>query len=296
MSTETSPPIGVAAALASATPTRTALSTFSLIGRVALVTGGQRGIGLEIALALVEAGAIVYCLDLPKTPDENWFKVQQYASQLPSLGTAGSQGRSLNGRLEYISADVTNQTMMWAKAEDIVNAEGRLDICVANAGVLRGAECLDYPADEFQQLIDVNVNGVLYTAQAAGRQMEKLSLPGSIIMIGSMSGSITNQAMHWTAYNTSKAAVIQMARSMACELGPKKIRVNSISPGYIYTDMTKAFLDSKPHLTAQWCSQNPLGRLGMPHELRGVALWLAGDGSTFCTGSNIIVDGGHRAW
>ncbi|KAF8809127.1 NAD(P)-binding protein [Phlegmacium glaucopus] len=296
MPTASSPlPIGVAAVLASAMPTRTAFSTFALVGRIALVTGGQRGIGLEIALALAEAGAVVYCLDLPKTPDEDWFKVQRYVSELPSLGTS-SRGKSLNGRLEYISADVANQSVMWAQAEDIANAEGRLDICVANAGILRGAECLDYPADEFQQIIDVNVNGVLYTAQAAGRQMERLGLPGSIIMIGSMSGSITNQGMHWTAYNTSKAAVLQMARSMACELGPKKIRVNSISPGYIYTDMTKAFLVEKPHLTAQWCSQNPLGRLGMPHELRGVALWLAGDGSTFCTGSDIIVDGGHRAW
>lgn len=152
MSTEiSSPPVGVAAALASATPTRTTLSTFSLVGRVALVTGGQRGIGLEIALAFVEAGAVVYCLDLPKTPDENWFKVQKYAAQLPSLGTS-SQGKSLNGRLEYISADVTDQTMMWAKAEDIVKSEGRLDICVANAGILRDAECLDYPADGFQHV------------------------------------------------------------------------------------------------------------------------------------------------
>ena len=144
----TSSPIGVAAALASATPTRSTLNAFSLVDRVALVTGGQRGIGLEIALALVEAGAVVYCLDLPKTPDENWFKVQKYAAELPSLGTTGN----LNSRLEYISADVTNQAMMWAKAEEIANVEGRLDICVANAGILRGAECLDYPADEFQQV------------------------------------------------------------------------------------------------------------------------------------------------
>ena len=154
MTMETSsstPPIGVAAALASATPSRNALNTFSLVGRVALVTGGQRGIGLEIALGLVEAGAIVYCLDLPKTPDENWFKVQKYVADLPTLGTS-AKGKSLNGRLEYISADVTNQTVMWAKAEDIANAEGRLDICFANAGVLKGAECLDYPADEFQKV------------------------------------------------------------------------------------------------------------------------------------------------
>ena len=151
MSEISSPPIGVAAALASATPTRTAFIAFSLVGRVALVTGGHRGIGLEIALALVEAGAIVYCLDLPKTPDENWLKVQTYAAQLPSIGNS-SPGKSLNGRLEYISADVTNQAMMWAKAEDIAKSEGRLDICVANAGILRSAECLDYPADEFQQV------------------------------------------------------------------------------------------------------------------------------------------------
>ena len=161
MSTEiSSPPIGVAAALASATPTRTTLSTFSLVGRVALVTGGQRGIGLEIALAFVEAGAIVYCLDLPKTPDENWFKVQKYAAQLPSLGTS-SQGKSLNGRLEYISADVTDQTMMWAKAEEIAKSEGRLDICVANAGILRAAECLDYPADGFQHVCFIQVSSVI---------------------------------------------------------------------------------------------------------------------------------------
>lgn len=151
-----SSPIGVAAALASATPTRTALGTLSLVGRVALVTGGHRGIGLEIALALVEAGAIVYCLDLSETPDENWLKVQSYAAQLPSLG-ASPQGQSLNGRLEYVSADVTNQAMMWAKAEDIAKSEGRLDICVANAGILRSAECLDYPADGFQEVPFIQV-------------------------------------------------------------------------------------------------------------------------------------------
>jgi len=142
----------------------------------------------------------------------------------------------------------------------------------------------------------VNVNGVLYTAQAAGRQMVRLGIPGSIILIASMSGSIANQGQHWVAYNTSKSAVVQMARSMAVELGPNRIRVNSISPGYILTKMTEAFLKPQPELHAKWASHNPLGRLGNPDELRGVTLWLAGDTSTFCTGSDIIVDGGHRAW
>ncbi|KAG6908935.1 hypothetical protein DXG01_002714 [Tephrocybe rancida] len=227
--TNTTPVQGVAAALASAAPARTALSQFSLINYVGLVTGGQRGIGLEIALALVEAGAIIYCLDLPSQPDEGWLKVQAYAAELPAL-----KG-DYRGRLEYVSGDVTDQAGIWKIAEEIAKKEGRLDICVANAGILHGAECLEYPAEDFKKLIDVNVNGVLFTAQAAGRQMERLKIKGSIILIASMSGSIANQNQHWVAYNTSKSAVLQMARSMACELGVKGIRVNSVSPGYIYT-------------------------------------------------------------
>jgi NAD(P)-dependent dehydrogenase (short-subunit alcohol dehydrogenase family) len=271
------PHIGVAAALTNTPPTRTALSNFLLIDRVALITGAQRGIGLELSLSLAEAGAIVYCLDLPSPPDPGWAKVRDYVAKLPDIAP-GVKGK---GRLEYVSGDVTNQQQMWNIAEDIVKKEGRLDVCIANAGILRGAECLDYPAEEFRkastsfpllhfgpllytlwtfahphfiligvpppylspmtntpsphQLMDVNVNGVLFTAQAAGRQMEKLGTPGSIILIASMSGSITNYGQHWVAYNTSKSAVKQMARSMACELGPKRIRVNTISPGYIYT-------------------------------------------------------------
>jgi NAD(P)-dependent dehydrogenase (short-subunit alcohol dehydrogenase family) len=198
----TSKDVGVAAALASATPIRTALSQFSLFDRVALVTGGHRGIGLETALALAEAGAVVYCLDLPVKPDRDWLKVQSYASYLPAV-----DGK--RGRLEYVSGNVTDQPAMWSTVEDIVKKEGRIDVCVANAGILRGAECLDYPADEFRkvraiymhyphcssasQLIDINVNGVLFTAQAAGRQMKRLGIKGSIIMTASMSGSIANQ-------------------------------------------------------------------------------------------------------
>ncbi|KAJ3497725.1 hypothetical protein NLJ89_g10311 [Agrocybe chaxingu] len=187
--------------------------------------------------------------------------------------------------MEYMSCDVTDQKAMWKVAEQIAEKEGRMDICIANAGVLRGAECLEWDGEDFKKLLDVNINGAFFTAQAAGRQMEKRNIRGSIIMTASMSGTITNPNMHWTAYNTSKAAVLGMMRSMACELGPKGIRVNALSPGYIYTSMTKAFLQGKPELERMWCAQNPLGRLGNPDELRGAALWLASDASMFCTGS-----------
>ncbi|KAF8879064.1 sorbose reductase sou1 [Infundibulicybe gibba] len=262
-------PIGVAAALASGPPVRTALTQFSLSGRVALVTGGHRGIGLEMALALTEAGAIVYCLDLPSIPEPDWLTVQAYAEKLPLT-------------------DVTNQEAMWQIVRDIVEKEGRIDVCMANAGIFQGEECLEYPADQFKKLIDVNVNGVLYTAQAAGREMVCLRIPGSIILTASMSGSITNKDIHCVAYNTSKSAVIQMARSLACELGVKGIRVNSISPGHILTPMMYAYLDANPHMADSLSKQNPLGRLARPDELRGVVLWLAGDASTFCTGSEYV--------
>jgi len=287
------PLVGVAAALASSHPTRTAISQFLLIDHVAMVTGAQRGLGLEMALALAEAGAVVYCLDLPPEPNDNWIAVQKYVAALTSLDPSNANKK---GRLEYMSANVTDQSEMWSRAEEIVKKEGRLDVCCANAGIFGIADCLECSANDFEKIIGVNLNGVYYTAQAAGRQMARLGIKGSIILTASMSGSITNQNIPCAAYNASKSGVLQLARSMACELGSKGIRVNSISPGYMLTEMTKQSLDPKPHLRAEWSSQNPLGRLGEPHELRGVVLWLASSASTFCTGSDIIVDGGHRAW
>ncbi|EAU89185.2 sorbose reductase SOU1 [Coprinopsis cinerea okayama7 len=275
----TSPRPGVSSVASSQTqqaPRRSVFQTLSLTNQVAVITGGARGIGLEIAQAFAEAGAVAYCLDLPEKPNEEFVKVSQWVESLPDLPaelilSSEKDGRK-KGRLVYARADVTDQMEMWRKLEKIYEVEGRVDI------------------------IKVNVDGAFYTAQAAARQMKKHDRGGSIIFTASMSGSISNQGQPWSAYTTSKAAVVQMARSMACELGKDKIRVNSVSPGYIYTEMTKQFLLKNPETQARWSSQNPLGRIGFPDELRSVYLWLAGNGSSFCTGSDILVDGGHRAW
>ncbi|OCB88223.1 NAD-binding protein [Sanghuangporus baumii] len=120
--------------------------------------------------------------------------------------------------------------------------------------------------------------------------------PGSIILIASMAASVAFAKEHWSAYGTSKSAVKQMGRYLACELGPNQIRVNTISPGYIYTNMTRLYLDDYPHLIKEWGAQNPLGRIGRPDDLRGVVAWLASDASSFCTGSDILITGGHHAW
>ncbi|EJD06298.1 NAD-binding protein [Fomitiporia mediterranea MF3/22] len=287
-------PIGVEAALRAASdptfkPTPTLLQKeFSLAQRVAVVTGGHQGLGLEVAEALAEAGAVVYCLDILPGPKEGsaFRATQTYVSR---LGVEGA-------RLEYAQVDVTDQKAVWNVVESIAVKEGRLDVCVAAAGILREQACLEYTAEEFEKMMKVNVNGAFYTAQAAGRQMDRLKIKGSIVLVASMSGSIANRGQKWVAYNTSKSAVLQMARSMACELGPKGIRVNTLSPGYIYTAMTHDVLHSQTDKLTEWSTQNPLGRLGRPDELRGVVAWLASDASTFCTGSDILVSGGQHAW
>lgn len=240
-----------------------------------------------MALTLCEAGArAIYCFDLPTTPSEEWEKTREFVERMGN-----------GSRLEYVSVDVRNQKEVWAKGRDIGDKEKRMDVCVAAAGVLKThTDCLEYPAEQFEEVMDVNTNGVLYTAQAAGRQMVRFGNRGSIILIASMSGSITNRDHAWVSYNTSKSAVLQMARSMACELGKKDIRVNSLSPGHIYTSMTAAYLDKQPHLLDKWSDLNPMGRIGRTDEIRGVIAWLASDASSFCTGSDIIVSGGHHSW
>ncbi|KAG2056783.1 NAD(P)-binding protein [Suillus hirtellus] len=270
--------LGVEAALEAAadpsiTPKPKIFDEFALTDRVGLVSGGNRGLGLEMALACCEAGArVVYCFDLPEKPSDEWIASRDYT--------------------------VTDQQALWRKTEEIGDKEGRMDFCIAAAGILRSPiDCLEYPAEEYREVLDVNASGVLFTAQAAGRQM-------SIILIASMSGSVTNKGHTWVSYNTSKSAVLQMARSMACELGEKKIRVNSLSPGYMYTNISGQRTAQEPHLLDVWSNMNPMGRLGRSNELRGVhsiarshpLMWLASDASTFCTGSDIVVSGGLHSW
>ncbi|KAH9483742.1 Sorbose reductase sou1 [Psilocybe cubensis] len=277
-------PIGVSAALEAAAnpnfqPKAKIFDEFALTDRVGIVSGGNRGLGLEMALALCEAGArAVYCWDLPAEPSDEWVKTRDYVTKLGN-----------GSRLEYASIDVRDQQAQWDKAKEIGDKEGRMDVCIAAAGILKThTDCLTYPAQQFKDVLDVNTHGVLFTAQAAGQQMRRFGHGGSIILIASMSGSITNKDHAWVSYNSSKSAVLQMARSMACELGPERIRVNTLSPGHIYTSMTAAYLDAQPHLLEKWSSLNPLGRIGRPDELRGVIAWLASDASTFCTGSEYV--------
>lgn len=235
-------PVGVKAALrASQDPSFKPRATllqkeFSLAGRVAVVTGGYGGIGLEVSEGLAEAGATVYCVDLASSPSDNFKATQEYVQRIAEEDTKV-------GRLEFAQADVTDAAGISKTLSGISEREGRLDICIAAAGVAIVSDRYSFAPDALEDIMRVNTHGVLYTAEAAAREMQKRQAQGSIVLIGSVAGSVSlprggarsADEPSWLGYCASKAAVVQMGRSLACDLASKGIRVNTVSPGLVNT-------------------------------------------------------------
>ena len=250
------------------------LEKMSLGGKKAFVTGGARGIGKSVATALAEAGADIAVVDMDIAEAEK---------------TAEWMARETGRDVFAIEADVTSPQQVDAMVEKVLARFGRIDIAFCNAGI-----CVNVPAEEmsyeqWRKVIDVNLTGVFLTAQAAGKVMLKQG-SGSIINTASMSGHIVNVPQPQCAYNASKAGVILLTKSMAVEWAKRGVRVNCISPGYIGTELITARADMVP-LIDKWNAIAPLGRMGKPEELQSVVVYLAGDTSTFTTGSDFVVDG-----
>ncbi|KAF2089206.1 NAD(P)-binding protein [Saccharata proteae CBS 121410] len=260
------------------------LPEFNLTDKVVLVSGAARGLGLTQAEALLEAGAIVYALDRLEQPSPDFAPLQEHASK--NLGTA----------LHYRRIDVRDVVGLNKVISDIAKHHGRLDGLIAAAGIQQETPALEYTQEDANMMFEVNVTGAFMTAQATARQMIELKCEGSIVMIASMSGSVANKGLICPAYNASKAAVIQLARNLASEWGPHGIRVNTISPGYIVTAMVEELFKLYPDRRADWPTQNMLGRLSKPQEYRGAACFLISDASSFMTGADLRMDGGHSAW
>ncbi len=245
-----------------------------LDGKKGFVTGGARGIGKSVALALCEAGADIAIVDMDLDEAQ---KTAQWLS--------GKTGRQCFA----VKTDVTDQADVNRMIDRVLEAYGRIDIAFCNAGI-----CINVPAEEmtleqWNKVVNVNLTGVFLTAQAAGRVMLGQG-SGSIINTASMSGHIVNVPQPQCAYNASKAGVIQLTKSFAVEWATRGVRVNSISPGYIGTELILA----APHLKAlieEWNKIAPMRRLGKPEELQAVVVYLAGDMSSFTTGSDFVVDG-----
>ncbi|KAL8892714.1 MAG: hypothetical protein Q9215_000463 [Flavoplaca cf. flavocitrina] len=270
-------------------PTSSATQTqrfreFDLAKRVFIVTGGGRGLGLTMAEALIEAGATVYCLDWLVEPDEEFRAAQKRAN--PDFG----------GSLHYSRIDVRDTENLDGVIGGIAGKHSRLDGLIAAAGIQQVTAATEYKVEDVMKMMEINYTGVFMTAAAVARQMMDHGCKGSIVLVASMSGFIANKGLITPVYNSSKAAVIQCARNLAMEWGPKGIRVNALCPGHIVTPMVQKNFDDDPSLQGKWEKENFLGRLSKPEEFRGAGLFLLSDASSFMTGNSLVIDGGHTAW
>jgi NAD(P)-dependent dehydrogenase (short-subunit alcohol dehydrogenase family) len=248
---------------------------FDVRGRKALVTGAGRGIGRVLATALAEAGCDVALLGLHRK------NLKDLAGELKTVGV----------RTLVLTGDVSKKADVDKAFAAVKQYFGRLDICVNNAGISMQVPAEDMAEADWDRLVDVNLKGVFLCSQAAARLMIPQK-SGSIINIGSISANVVNVPQKQGVYNTSKAGVVHLSRSLAVEWAPYGVRVNSLSPGYMKTEMTVAGMS---HLFRDWEALTPLGRLGTPGELRGALLYLASDASSYMTGHDLVVDGGYLA-
>ncbi|PGH12482.1 hypothetical protein AJ79_04226 [Helicocarpus griseus UAMH5409] len=264
--------------------TKRRLPEFILTDKVVLVSGAARGLGLTQAEALLEAGATVYALDRLEKPSPDFYRIQQRAAE------------ELNTKLYYRRIDVRDTEGLNEVIKEIADYEGRLDGLVAAAGIQQETPALEYTAKDANMMFEINITGVFMTSQAVAKQMIRFGNGGSIVMIASMSGTVANRGLLCPAYNASKAGVLQLARNLASEWGVHGIRVNTISPGYIVTAMVEELFRQYPERQTEWPKQNMLNRLSTPQEYRGAAVFLVSDASSFMTGSDLRIDGGHSAW
>lgn len=185
---------------------------------------------------------------------------------------------------------------------EIASKHQRLDGVIAAAGIQQLTPAMEYTEEDVAKMLAVNYTGVMMTAAAAARQMFKYKCHGSICLIASMSGLVANKGLLSPVYNSSKAAVIQLSRNLAMEWSPIRkdgsggIRVNCISPGHILTPMVLKNFEEVPGLRETWEAENMMGRLASTTEFKGAALFLLSNASSFMTGNNLIMDGGHTAW
>ena len=254
------------------------MKLFDLHGEVALVTGAGSGIGQSIAIGLAEAGADVACFG-----HSSKGGLEETADKIKALGRMAL----------VLTGTVTSQSDLAAAVERIEKELGALTIAVNNAGIAGAEPAETLPMEKWQKIYDVNVSGVFLSCQAEARVM----LPrrkGSIINIASMSGSIVNRGLTQAHYNSSKAAVIHMSKSLAMEWADRGLRVNVVSPGYTLTPMNK-----RPEVADQvkiFERDTPMGRMATPEEMVGPTVFLASRAASLVTGIDLIVDGGFVCW
>lgn len=254
------------------------MKLFDLTGEVALVTGAGSGIGQAIAIGLAEAGADVACFG-----HRSKGGLEETVARIAALGR----------RAMAIPGSVTSKADLQAGVAEVESRLGPLAIAVNNAGVASAEPAETLSREAWEKLYDVNVTGTFLSCQAEAEAM----LPrrrGAIVNIASMSGSIVNRGLKQVHYNSSKAAVIHMSKSLAMEWADRGIRVNAISPGYTLTPMNRRAEVAEQVKVFE--RDTPLGRMAEPEEMVGPAVFLASRASSFVTGIDLVVDGGFICW
>ncbi|KZP01118.1 NAD-binding protein [Calocera viscosa TUFC12733] len=257
-------------------------------GKVCVVTGAARGLGNMFARTFVESGCSkLVIIDLRQEDAE------RAATEL--VADFENQGEIEKGEVECLGlgCDVSDEAAVKAAFAEIVQKFGGIHAVVANAGIVENYPALEYPAERMKKLFDINVHGVFYCAREAAKHMIDKGIQGSIVLIASMSANIVNYPQAQMPYNASKAAVKHMAASLAVEWAHKGVRVNSLSPGYMLTALTKQVVAPHVGMLESWAEKTPMGRVGDPEDLKGAIVYLASDASKFTTGSELVVDGGY---
>jgi NAD(P)-dependent dehydrogenase (short-subunit alcohol dehydrogenase family) len=247
------------------------LDAFRLDGRVAVVTGGNRGLGRAFATALAGAGARVAIAARDQDRSET------VADDIGALAVA---------------TDVTDEASVSAMLEIVTSELGRVDVLVNNSGTCFHRPALDVPDEEWRAVWDVNVDGLWRCSRVVGAQMVGRGT-GAIVNIGSISAQIVNRPQMQPAYNASKAAVHQLTKSLAAEWAPHGVRVNALAPGYVKTEMAPV---DRPEFRRHWIEDAPMQRYAVPDELGPSLVYLASDASSFVTGTVLVVDGGYTLW
>lgn len=245
----------------------------SLKGRVALVTGGGRGIGRCIAGFLVEAGALTLIAEID-----------------PATGEAAA--KELGSLSRSVQLDVADSEAVTRIAEQVSSAYGSLDVLVNNAGVCVNADAAEFLDAIWRRQMQVNLDGVFHCCRAFGRDMLRRGT-GSIVNISSIAGMIDIRPQHHLAYSTAKAGVAQLSRVLASEWARQGVRVNAVLPGYTNTAMP---IGAGKELLPRWLEMIPMGRLLEPEEIASAVCFLASDAASGITGHLLVVDGGYTVW
>jgi NAD(P)-dependent dehydrogenase (short-subunit alcohol dehydrogenase family) len=246
---------------------------FSLRDRVAVVTGGGGGIGLEIGRALRAAGAVVVAAEI-------------------DAETGRAAAEELDG--DFVQTDVTDPDSVREMVRAVLEGHDKIDIFVNNAGIAHNVPAEEMSDEEWRRMLSINLDGVFWCCREAGRAMLERG-SGAIVNIASMSGMVSNHPQPQAHYNASKAGVIMLTKSLAGEWASRGVRVNSISPGYVRTPLTELGM-SNPEWRDVWLSSTPMGRIAEPREIAPAVVFLASDASTYATGTNLVVDGGYTSW